>query len=107
MSIKAMTMEDEQINFMVGDPAAVNKKSESDTTTMKKEFGKLGLHIKPAKNSRISGWNLIRELLKPYTDPNTKEKTAKLKICSNCENLIRTLPLLVHDKRHVEDVDTK
>ena len=30
----------------------------------------------------------------------------KLVIFSTCTNLIRTLPALVYDKRHVEDVDT-
>lgn len=33
--------------------------------------------------------------------------TAALKITSNCSNLIRTLPSLVHDKTNVEDIDTK
>lgn len=36
-----MTMEDEEVDFYVGDPAAVNKKSESNETTLKSEFQKL------------------------------------------------------------------
>lgn len=105
--IKALTTEGETFNRLWGDPAAVNKKSESDETSLAQEFAKLWLYIESANNARIAWWNTIRELLTPQNDPNNPwQKKPRLFICENCENLIRTLPTLIHDKTNVEDVDT-
>lgn len=105
--IKALTTEGETFNRLWWDPAAVNKKSESDETSLAQEFAKLWLYIESANNARIAWWNTIRELLTPQDDPNNPwQKKPRLFICSNCENLIRTLPTLIHDKTNVEDVDT-
>lgn len=104
--IKAMTWVDEKINVYVGDPAAVNKKTESDETSLALEFAKLWISIDPAKNARVPWWMLIRELLTPHVDPNTKQERPRLFITENCVNLIRTLPVLIHDKTNVEDIDT-
>ena len=105
--IKALTTEWESFDWLGGDPAAVNKKSESDETSLSQEFAKLWLYIESANNARVAGWMQIRELLTPQDDPNNPwHKKPRLYICSNCENLIRTLPTLIHDKTNVEDVDT-
>lgn len=105
--IKALTTEGETFNRLWWDPAAVNKKSESDETSLAQEFAKLWLYIESANNARIAWWNTIRELLTPQNDPNNPwQKKPRLFICENCENLIRTLPTLIHDKTNVEDVDT-
>jgi len=105
--IKALTTEGETFNWLWWDPAAVNKKSESDETSLAQEFAKLWLYIESANNARIAWWNTIRELLTPQNDPNNPwQKKPRLFICENCENLIRTLPTLIHDKTNVEDVDT-
>ena len=50
---------------------------------------------------------MMRKFLKPYEDPNSHTLTAAWKVTSNCTELIRTLPMLIHDETHVEDVDTK
>lgn len=58
--------------------------------------------LRPANNDRISGWNILHDWLsiapdgKPYWQ-----------ITEECHNLIRTLPELIHDELHVEDVDTE
>ena len=107
LQIKALTPEDEKIDDIICDPAYINKTSESNETTLAQEFASVWLIVSPGNNDRIAWWMRIRDLLNIYEDPNTKKKTSNLKICSNCINLIRTLPALVHDDSNVEDVNTK
>jgi len=63
--------------------------------------------VKGADNSRVAGWQVFRQFLQPFEDPNTHRIAAWFYICSNCVNLIRTLPMMVHDKINVEDINTK
>jgi len=62
-----------------------------------------GVPVNRANNDRISGWNLLREYLE-WNDSDKPEP--RIKFFSNCENLIRTLPMLVHSEKKPEDVDT-
>lgn len=62
-----------------------------------------GVPAQPADNDRITGWRLLREML--GINPKTGEP--KLRICSNCQYTIRTLPGLVHSERNPEDLDTE
>jgi len=62
-----------------------------------------GVPVNRANNDRISGWNLLREYLE-WNDEDKPEP--RIKFFSNCENLIRTLPMLVHSEKKPEDVDT-
>lgn len=107
LRVKAMTPASEQISVTVVDPAIVNKPSETTGTSGSDEMKAVGLRVKGADNSRLKGWQVVRQFLQPYEDPNSKQVTASLKITSNCSNLIRTLPELVHDKTDVEDLDSK
>jgi len=103
-----MTTADERgkMNRILVDPAIVNKRSETNAVTADQVAKKLAIKITAANNDRISGWNNVRGFLKVYDDPNSGKKTSILKICSNCENLIRTLPEQLHDDSKVEDIDT-
>lgn len=105
--IKALTTEEEKIDFIVCDPSIVKKESESNASTAAADFKAEGLVITGANNSRVPRWNTYRDYLKPYRDPNSGELTARLKITENCRNLIRTLPKLVHDDKNPEDLNTK
>jgi len=58
--------------------------------------------IKPANNDRINGWQIMRDWLSIAPDG-----LPYWQVTSNCKNLIRTLPELIHDDLHVEDVDTE
>lgn len=107
LRINAMTPANEMINISVVDPAIVNKSSETTWTTGGDEMKAVGLKIKGADNSRVKGRTVVRQFLQPFEDKNTGRITSNLKICSNCVNLIRTLPELVHDAVNVEDLDTK
>lgn len=54
------------------------------------------LPLRQGMNDRVIGWNLLKHLL----------KTGKIKIFSTCVNLIRTIPYMVYDDHHTEDLDT-
>jgi phage terminase large subunit len=58
-----------------------------------------GVWLEKADNDRVIGWTRMREYMK--IQPDGKPLWI---IFSNCTNLIRTLPQLVHDERRVEDV---
>lgn len=68
-------------------------------------FAQQGLLLTKSVNDRQTGWYAVKEYLHPQTD-ETGAKTARLKIFSNCVNLIRTLPALTHDVRNVNDVSS-
>lgn len=57
--------------------------------------------LQPAKNDRIPGWAYMHKWLGTAPDG-----FPYWQITSNCNNLIRTLPDLVHDENIVEDVDS-
>jgi hypothetical protein len=58
--------------------------------------------LRPANNDRIQGWSIVHNWLSLAPDG-----LPYWQIASNCSNLIRTLPDLVHDENHVEDVDSE
>jgi len=67
------------------------------------QFADEGVIFRKANNARIDGWMRVRSFLR------VNEATAQphLIIFKTCTNLIRTLPMLVHDDRRPEDVNTK
>lgn len=89
----------ERITASLADPSMWSK--EPNGISIAQVYGQQGLGIAPANNDRRSGWLRIRELLKPGQDGKPR-----LQVFETCPNLIRTLPGLVHDNIHVEDVDT-
>lgn len=62
-----------------------------------------GLPVNRANNDRVNGWNVVREYLE-WNDSDRSEP--RIKFFSNCQNLIRTLPMLVHSEKRPEDLDT-
>jgi phage terminase large subunit len=58
--------------------------------------------LQPANNDRIGGWAILRNWLSLAPDG-----LPYLIIGQNCQELIKTLPQLIHDENHVEDVDTE
>tara|TARA_R110001592_G_scaffold27006_10_gene100590 strand:+ start:4617 stop:5978 length:1362 start_codon:yes stop_codon:yes gene_type:complete len=63
---------------------------------------KNGINCIKANNNRLSGWNLLREYLK-WDDENPP----KFHVFKTCNHFIETIPMLVHDLRRPEDLDTK
>lgn len=68
-------------------------------------FARQGIILTKSVNDRQTGWYAVKEFLHPYTD-GAGDKNRKLQIFSNCINLIRTLPALVHDDKNVNDVSS-
>jgi phage terminase large subunit len=100
-----MTPEMKEINAVICDPAIVEKRNEATSSTGKQEMAKCGLHIIGGDNRRVDGWHNVRKYLQLYETP-AGETISLLQITENCENLIRTLPQMIHDSRNVEDMDT-
>lgn len=98
--INEMTNEKVLIDYAPPDLWNRNKdtgKSTADIFAENRQF------LTKADNNRITGWLAVHEWLKPYNDEQGKPNS-KLKIFSNCVNLIRTLPALQHDEKNPNDV---
>jgi hypothetical protein len=69
-------------------------------------FHSLGVHFNPADNKRISGagalggWDEMRQRLKGTNG------VPMLFVFDTCRNFIRTVPVLQHDLKRAEDLDT-
>ncbi len=82
----------------IGDPAIWSSDgTESIGALMERER----VYFEKGDNSRIDGKMQMHHRL-----AFDEESIPMLYVFSNCKNLIRTLPALVYDETHVEDVDT-
>lgn len=59
------------------------------------------LPLRRASNERVAGWNRVREFLTPDADLDGRPR---IRISSDCTNLIRMFPLLPRDPKKPEDV---
>ncbi len=98
--IEMLTEKGESIRYTVASPDLWNRRQES---------GKSGFDIMTANglkrlikadNSRIAGWRVVREYLKAGASFGGEPQ---LRISSECENLVRCLPLLRFDEHTRED----
>lgn len=93
----------ENISVRMADPAIWKGAGNQNTgETVAKLFEKEGIHFTPANNDRIAGKQQVHGALSIAPDGKPK-----LRVFSNCTELIRTLPDLPYDQHRVEDVDTK
>lgn len=98
--INEMTEERIQIDYAPPDLWNRNKDTGKSTADI---FAENGQYLTKADNNRVTGWLAVHEWLKPYTDEQG-QLNSKLKIFSNCVNLIRTLPAVQHDEKNPNDV---
>ena len=61
-------------------------------------FAREGVPLTPADNARVAGWQRVREYLAPAADGRPLWQAFPC-----CENLLRTLPLLLFDAHNRED----
>jgi len=66
-------------------------------------FREYGIYLTKSSNDRVQGWLNLKEWLAPTIDEEGN-RSANLKIFSNCTELIRTLPSLQYDKKNPNDV---
>lgn len=107
----ALQNPDEEISYEVWDPAFWSKKGEDKNALsgadiyaqrIKKLTGKEPRMIK-GNNSRVVGWQMVREYLRPYLN-GFEDTIAKLQVFSTCSAFIEHFPQLQHDERNPEDV---
>lgn len=66
-------------------------------------FHSAGLQYIEATNNRRHGWSNLRR----YLHDVDSDGVAYLRVIGqNCPNLVRTIPLMIHDERDPEDMDT-
>lgn len=65
-------------------------------------FIRAGVHVRPADNARMIGWQRVREYLRDAPDG-----VPYLQVFSGCANLIKYMPLMQYDKNDCEDADGK
>jgi hypothetical protein len=65
-------------------------------------FAQNGLHLTMSNNDRKAGWLAVKEFLKVRENGR-----AILSIFSGCTNLIKHLPMLIHDDKNYGDVKTE
>ena len=68
--------------------------------TIAEIYERNGVTAEPSPKNRIAGWNLIHEYLR------ISDEKSKMLFFKNCFNAIKTIPTLIHDDRHPEDLDS-
>lgn len=66
-------------------------------------FAEHGIYLTKTNKDRVAGWLAVKEYLKPFKDVDGMAK-AKLRIFSNCTQLIKHLPALQYDPKKPSDV---
>ena len=89
------------VTTMVADPAVWSKVD--DTPSIADIFGAAGFTMVKANNDRISGLQRMHDLM----STNGDDGKPMLRVFSSCLGFIRTIPLMVHDEKKPEDVDTE
>jgi hypothetical protein len=98
----------EKFDYNVGDTSFWNKGKESGKSPFE-VFAERGLPLVQATKERINGWKRLREWLHVYDDVDKVTgqtfKTARLKIFSNCLHTIESIPSMIVDEIHPEDIE--
>ena len=95
----------EDISYTVASPDMWQRRGVKDAMggeAIAETFMKLGVPLIKADNSRVVGWQRLRENLAPDEDGRPY-----LQIFSCCKDLIRTLPALYYDEHDHEDVSDR
>ena len=103
-AVKALAGED-KISAFLAPPDLWNARQETGRSVAD-IFAAHGVALTQTSNDRLDGWMAMHERLHVFEDEQGL-KTAKLRIFPGCTNLIRTLPQLRYDDRHIHDVATQ
>jgi len=94
--------EDEDISYRVADPALFK---EDGGESQAERFHKKGITFERADNQRVAGWELMRERMKG-TEVAKDKWVSLYYVFDTCLHTIRTIPILLHDEKKLEDIDT-
>lgn len=89
----------DKIDYSVADPAIFK---EDGAESQAELFHNNGVDFERADNSRIAGWELMREKM----GNNNSEMPPMFYVTENCTDFIRLVPTLLFDERKPEDLDT-
>jgi len=98
--------EGEEINYTAASPDMWAERGIADISgvTIAEVFAKHGVPLIRADNTRVSGWQRVREYLRSPLLPEGGTGRPRLQVFSTCTNLIRTLPVMTYDRHRVEDM---
>ncbi len=91
----------ENIRAFFAPPDMWNKHSDTGKSTAD-YFAEKGIYLSRADNRRVQGWYDLAEWLRVYTDEQGG-RTAKLRIGTNCLELLKTLPAIQRDAKNPND----
>lgn len=95
--IAARQIKGERIAYSVCDPSMY---IEDGGPSIAESMARKGIQFRAADNSRVAGWTEVRGRF-------IGEEKPMLYLFSTCTNTIRTLPILQHDDKKPEDIDTE
>lgn len=96
-----------KINPGPADPAIF---SHQDGPSVADNMAAEGVRWLPADNTRVTGWQQMRERIWGETSENETsqhERIPQFYVFSTCTEIIRTLPAAPHDERIADDIDTE
>jgi len=93
----------QRIRYRVADPSIFVR---DGGPSIAESMAIAGVSFRRADNKRIVGWEQVHIRLKGL-NYGTVNWQPLLYVCENCEDTIRTLPILQHDEVHAEDIDTE
>jgi len=101
----------ERIDYLVADPSIWSHKGGNATTAevFQATFlaNNLALPLVPADNDRLLGLRRCHDVLSWEADGSGSiARSPNFVVAANCVDFIRTIPLLQHDQRRPEDVDS-
>ena len=102
------TPANEWIDYTVADTSFWNTGKQSGEAPFE-IFAKKGVPMIQATKERVNGWKRMREWIHVFddTDPVSGDtfKNSKLKIFSNCLHAIESIPSMIVDEIHPEDIE--
>lgn len=93
---------DDEVYAYIAPPDLWNRRQDTGRSVAE-IFAEHGIPLIKAQNDRVQGWFDLKEWLKPRLD-EFGETTPRLRVFSNCRNLIRTLPSVQVDAKNPNDV---
>lgn len=106
--VRGAELPGEKIDYTVADPSVFQTQGSGESIAQ--QWRAAGLAVRKAKNARVAGWSQVRDHLRPQVPMRAAEDLEvlipRLRVFPVCANLIRTLPLMLHDKKRPEDLDT-
>lgn len=97
----------ERIEVMYVDPSIYARKNLTSTADIMQSTPGWNIRMEAANNDRLDGWRRCHEYLAyEESEPGKLAISPLMVISESCRNLIRTLPMMIHDDIKVEDLDS-